>query len=106
MLLELVSRVKRIMILSNDTDVVMYTIAHYHSFGEHVEICYWENTTPRYIPLHAIAQEMGPYKSKTLLKAYVLTGCDYTSKIVTKYAAIKVHFERHLDNLEKLFNKF
>ena len=41
---------------------------------------------------------MGPYKSKTSLKAYVLTGCDYTSKIVTKYAAAKVHPERHLDN--------
>ena len=52
----------------------------------------------RNIPLHTIAQELGPYQSKTLLKAYVLTGCDYTSKVGTKYAAVKVHPERYLDN--------
>ena len=79
----------------------MYTIAHYHSFGEHGVRELWlrfaTGQKTRNIPLHVIAQEMGLYKRHyTLLKAYVLT--DYTTKIGTKYAAVNVHPERHLDN--------
>ena len=53
-------------------------------------------TKVRNIPLHIIAEKSGFYQRNIILKARELTGCDFTIKVGTKYAALKVHSERFL----------
>ena len=43
----------------------------------------------RYIPVHKLTQALGEKNTKSLLQAHSLSGCDVTSKLGTKAAAIK-----------------
>jgi hypothetical protein len=90
----------RILVLSNDTDVVIYNLAYYDKFKmvniEKIWIRYGLKEKVRNIPIHWIADILGTDKSLALLKAHVLTGCDVTSKVGSKAAALKAEPEIYL----------
>ena len=48
---------------------------------------YGTGTKKRFIPIHTLNTKIG-YIRHTLLKAHILTGCDITSKVGTKLAAL------------------
>ena len=50
----------------------------------------------RFIPLHFLASQLGPRVCSVIIKAHILTGCDITSKIGTKVAALKCKPEKYL----------
>ena len=50
------------------------------------------------LPIHQFLQSLGEVKSKTLLKAHILTGEDCMSKVGTKHAAIHFKREQYLIN--------
>ena len=50
----------------------------------------------RYIPIHTLGQKLGEGVCSKTLNIHVLTGCDSTSKIGTKAAALKANY--HLIN--------
>ena len=43
----------------------------------------------RFIPPHFLASQRGPRVCSGIIKAHILIGCDITSKIGTKMAALK-----------------
>ena len=52
--------------------------------------------TSRFIPLHLIASQIRQIVCSVKIKAHILTGCDVTSKIGTKVAALKCNPEKYL----------
>ena len=52
----------------------------------------------RNIPIHKLGQQLGGEKCSALLKAYILTGCDVTSKIGTKASAFASKPENYVDD--------
>ena len=50
----------------------------------------------RYIPIHKLGDLLGPQQCKIVLKAHVLTGCDVTSKVGTKFRALNSEPEKYL----------
>ena len=50
----------------------------------------------RHVPVHQLAEILGTEKSRALLKAHILTGCDVTSKIGSKTAAFNTCPEKYL----------
>ena len=50
----------------------------------------------RFTPLHFQASQLGPRVCFVIIKAHILTGCDITSKIGAKVAALKCKPERYL----------
>ena len=82
-----------LVILSNDTDVfviAMHFVDHFRSFGL-VELWFraGKKDQIRYIPLHVLADSIGPPMCNVLPAVHALTGCDVTSKFGTKLAALK-----------------
>ena len=47
--------------------------------------------TTKYIPIHYLASDKGTDLCKVLPAVITLTGCDYTSKVGTKQAALKAN---------------
>ena len=43
----------------------------------------------RYVPVHSMVQNLGKSRALSLLAAQILSGCDVTSNVGTKTAAIK-----------------
>ena len=43
----------------------------------------------RYVPVHSVVQNLGKSRALSLLATQILSGCDVTSNISTKTAAIK-----------------
>ena len=76
-----------------------------------VWIKYGTGNNKRYIPLHTYAPNLGETKSNLVMKIHILYGCDVTSKIGTKSAALKrksdeylqLFGEKHVDS-ELAFN--
>ena len=60
----------------------------------------------RHIPVHRLVEILGTEKSRALLKAYILTGCDVTSKIVSKTAAFKACPEKYLYDFGEEFHDY
>ena len=91
---------KRIVVYSNDADVVVYLLHYmfdYFRLGAiEVWMRYGTGTNKRYIPIHTLAKTLGESKSKAAVKAHILTGCDATSKIGTKTSALKKNPEIYL----------
>ena len=52
----------------------------------------------RFIPIHTLGRKLGHRTYSAVMKAHILTGCDVTSKIWTKTAAIKANPESYLHN--------
>ena len=85
--------ITRTVLLSNDTDVLILALHHWHIFHAHGLEELWMRggvgNTARFIPVHTLAINIGQPLCKVLLAVHMLTGCDSTSKFGTKAAALK-----------------
>ena len=74
---------RQFLVLSNDTDVVMYNLAYFHVYKTMNVNKIWVKfgilENQRHIPVHQLAEILGTEKSRALFKAHILTGCDGTS---------------------------
>lgn len=50
------------------------------------------------IPIHILRNKVGDHLSSSIIKTYVLPGCDVTSKTITKSSAMKNNQESFLDD--------
>jgi hypothetical protein len=87
-------------VVSNDTDVIVILLYHIPLFQEHNLEELWvragKGDTTRYVPLHTLYQHLGHQLCSVLPAVHSLTGCDTTSKIGTKKAALKADPEKFL----------
>ncbi len=95
------SETERIVILSNDTDVAILSIHFAKKLEEKGIKEVWlhggvANST-RYIPINTLAGKPETDLCKVLPAVHNLTGCDVTSKVGTKAAALKAHPMQYLD---------
>ena len=60
----------------------------------------------RFIPIHMLERKLGHRTCSVVMKAPIFTGCDVTSKIGTKAAAIKASLESYLRNFGEENNPF
>ncbi len=90
----------RVVILANDTDVLVLALHHWHLFHVNGLQELWmrggTGNTTRYIPVHIIANKIGQPLRRSLLALHMLTGTDCTSKFGTKAAALKAKPEMYL----------
>ena len=83
---------RRIIVLSSDTDVFVL-LMHYwnvlHSNGlSEMWLRASVGDSTRYIPIHTLASRVKEKLCHVLPLLHTLTGCDYTSKVGTKHAAL------------------
>ena len=101
---------RQFLVLSNDTDVVMYNLAYFHVYKTMNVNKIWVKfgilENQRHIPVHQLAEILGTEKSRALLKAHILTGCDITSKIGSKPAAFKACPEKYLYDFGEEFHDY
>ena len=94
--------VERVVVLSNDTDVVVLLVFYiFDFFSLGLKECWIRVGTgekTRLIPIHNLGRKLRHRTCSAVMKAHILTGCDVTSKIGTKTAAIKVNPESYLHN--------
>ena len=94
---------RRLVILSNDTDSVVYLlrhIPHFLSLGCHeLWLQYGTGDSQKMIPLHEQSIKLGPPMSKVLVKVHILTGDDIMSKIGTKHAAYIMNPVKYLETI-------
>ena len=98
------SGIQRIVALSGDTDVFVL-LMHYwgilHSEGlKELWVRAGVGDTTRYIPVHILAPRIGQELCYLLPLVHTLTGCDYTSKVGIKYAALNVNPSEYLRNFD------
>ena len=74
------------------------TSDHYTLGAKEVWQQYGVGDNRQMLPIHQVLQSLGEVKSKTLLKAHILTGEDCMSKVGTKHAAIHFKPEQYLIN--------
>ena len=95
----------RVVILSNDTDVLVLSVHFWNLLHSHGLIELWMRggvgDTTRYIPVHKLATNIGPAMCRVLPAVHQLTGCDSTIKFGTKYSGLKVHPELYLGEFGK-----
>jgi len=93
----------QVILLSNDTDVVVLGLHYWSIWKAHGLKELWIKaglgTTARYIPLHTLAIRMDTVQSYHPL--HHLTGCDSTSKFGTKTAGLKANPEKYLQNFAR-----
>lgn len=71
---------KRIMIWSNDTDVVVLAISVVESLpAKEIWITYGTGKNLKYLAVHEMAKKLGHKKSRALPMFHSLTGCDTVS---------------------------
>ena len=67
---------KRIVVFSNDTDVVVFILYYIHKFiclgAKKLWIQYGAGVSTRYIPLHVLAVTFGEVKAKLVVKLHIL----------------------------------
>ena len=87
------SRHKRCDVISNDTDVIVGLLYYIPLFEDHnlEELWVWAGVgdATRIVPLHILHKLLSPNLCAVLPALHSLTGCDITSKISTKKAALK-----------------
>ena len=72
--------IQRIMIRTVDTDVVVIAISVIHKLDiSSLWIAFRVEKNFRYIPVHVIAVQLGPYKIRALLFFHAFTGIDQVS---------------------------
>ena len=78
------SESKRVVVLSNDTDVVVCELNHWDLLKSHELREMWIRTgvgnTISYIPLHNLSERLERETCKVLVALHCLTGCDWTRK--------------------------
>ena len=86
--------IQRVVILSNDTDVLVLAVHYWSILQSHGLQELWMRggigDSTRYIPVYVMANSMGLIKCKLLPALHSLTGSDCTSKFGTKAAAVKM----------------
>ena len=94
---------KTCVVISNDTDVIVALLFYVPIFLQEGLKELWvragRGTTIRFMPLHILHARLGPDLCTVLPALHSLTGCDITSKIGTKKAALKADPEIHLQGL-------
>ena len=95
----------RVILLSNDTDVVVLGLHYWSLLKGHGLQELWiragvRNST-RHIPLHTLAEKMDPEICKVILPLHHLNGCDSSSKFATKAAGLKANPAQHLHEFRK-----
>lgn len=98
------SGIQRIVVLSGDTDVFVL-LMHYwdilHSEGlRELWIRAGVGDSTRYIPVHILAPKIGKELCYLLPLVHTLTGCDYTSKVGTKHAALNANPSEYLNDFD------
>ena len=98
----------RIVLLSSDTDVFVLGLFFWKMLQSHGLAELWMRAgvgdTTRYIPLHTIGDK-SPELCQVLPAAHALTGCDITSKVGTKHAAIKADPTAYIGRFGKHINE-
>eukprot|EP00794_Sanderia_malayensis_P000704 gene704-7409_t len=91
---------KRIVVLSTDTDVTVILLFCWQRLKVHGLKELWVKTgvgdSTRFVPLHELAASLSNDICEVLPAAYTLTGCDYTSKVGSKKAAIECNSAYYL----------
>ena len=95
---------KRVVILSNDTDVLVVSLYYWSLLRNNgLQECWIRvgvaNTT-RYIPIHTLADKVGQLV-QFLPAIHALTGTDITSKFGTNASALKIEPEKYLIHFGK-----
>ena len=92
--------IKRSVVVSNDTDVLVLLMNYWATFKEIGLEELWmrggAGDTTRYIPVHSLAEKVGPEICKCIIGMHMLTGTDVTSKFGTKASALKAKPEMYL----------
>ena len=98
---------QRVVMMSNDTDVAVLCIHFFKTmqycaqFGE-LWIRGGIGESVRYIPIHTLAIRMGWPLCEELPAMHALTGCDTTSNVGTKPAALKANPAAYLKDFEEV----
>ena len=91
---------KSVLVVSNDTDVIVLLLYFMTIFNEYNLSELWFRAgvgdTTRFVPLHTLYQKLGSKLCEVLPALHSLTGCDVTSKVGTKKAALKASPETYL----------
>ena len=86
------SRMQRIVVLSGDTGVFVLLVHYWDILSSEGLRELWIRAgvgdSTRYIPVHILAPRIGKELCYLLPLVHTLTGCDYTSKVGTKHAAL------------------
>ena len=94
--------ISRIIVLSADTDVFVLMVFYWNVLHSHGLSELWVKAgvgdSTRFIPIHVLAAQIGENLCQVLPAVHVLTGCDYTSKIGTKHAALMTNPEHYLEH--------
>ena len=93
--------VEPVVVLSNDTDVVVLLLCYIFDFSMRLKECWIRVGTSektRFIPIHTLERKLGHRTCSAVMKAHILTGCDVTSRTGTKTAAIKASPESYQRN--------
>lgn len=95
----------RVVLLSNDTDVMVLALHFWSILKGHGLKELWMRAgvgnTTRYIPLHCLGDKLGTPICKVLVPLHHLTGCDSTSKVGTKAAGLKANPGHYLRDFGK-----
>ena len=93
-------------VISSDTDVMVALLYHMPVFLQHdlkeLWVCAGVGDTTRYVPLHTLHDHLGRRLCAILPAVHSLTGCNITSKVGTKKAALKAEPEEFLKNFGTL----
>lgn len=96
------------MVISNDTDVTVALLYHMPVFIQHGIEELWVRAgvgdTTRYLPLRKLFQRLGDSLCNVLPAVHSLTGCDITSKVGTKKAALKAQPQKLLKHFGRFPN--
>lgn len=84
---------KRVIVLSSDTDVTVILLFYWQRLKAHGLTELWVKTgvgdSTRFVALHELAASLSRDVCEVLPAVHSLTGCDYTSKVGSKKAAIE-----------------
>ena len=89
-------------LLSNDTDVLS-TVLHYIEYFTSILfnelwMQFGTGKGKGFIPEHKLLTQLGPQLYSNFIKCHVLTGTDSTSKVGTKFSALKSDLNKYLQN--------
>ena len=88
----LIPQVKSALLGGSDTDVLVLLVHYFESFSDQAikyGTYFGAGDRARYIPVYSLVHNLGKSRASSLLAAHILSGCDVTSKVGTKAAAIK-----------------
>ena len=92
--------VKRLVVMSSDADIFVLLMYYWDILHSKGLLELWLRAgsadSTRHIPIHSLASNIGLDICSVLPALHALTGCDYTSKVGTKAAAVEAYPEKYL----------